>query len=264
MLPQLNAFACALTAALLYSQTVRADIGFSSPSAGQVISGTTIDVEFAEGGGSPPMASFTSYTLQLCAGGNKDTDYTPLLTFTDKGDPTKSSYSAEISNLAIGGNTANAYFLRSIGVAPGGTVINFSKRFTLSGMTGTFSAAVQAGLAKVSGTDGPATQNQIANPQNAAAAGGSSQFGVPYTMQTGPVRYAPMAARAPTKITAKGNARQFPTSAYSVWFRSGMPQPDATQTVTDVYTFTVSSMEATIAPASQPNDMQKFLNRWKD
>lgn len=56
-------------------QTCRADIGFSSPSAGQTISGSTIDVEFAEGSGSPSINDFTAYTLQLCAGGNTQTDY---------------------------------------------------------------------------------------------------------------------------------------------------------------------------------------------
>jgi len=243
-----------LTSALLASavlQCALADVSFSSPAAGQDISGNTIDVEFADGSGDPPLADFTTYTLQLCAGGNDEKSFTPILTFTDKGDFSKSTYSAELTNLAIGGSTKNAYFLRTIGVAPGGTVINYSNRFTLSGMTGTFSDAVLAGLSDVSGTAGPATENQIADPQNADAGGatavaGGAEYQVPYTMQTGPVRYAPMAVRAPSKITAKGDARQYPTSGYDIWLRTGMPAPDATKTLTDVFTYSVQSMEPTV------------------
>lgn len=129
-------------------------------------------------------------------------------------------------------------------------MINFSSRFTLSGMTGQFSAAVQAGLQDVSGTSGPAAVNNILNPPAAAPAApaaGDSAFQVPYTMQTGVIRYAPMAQQAPSKITAKGNARQYPTSAYTIWSRSGMPQPDATQTLTQAYTWSYSSIEATVS-----------------
>jgi len=249
MLLQTHCFASIVSVATFLSSAV-ADVGFNSPSAGQVISGSTISVEFADGPGDPHIQDFTAYTLQLCAGGNDATDFTPILTFTDKGIFDSATYSAKIPDLKIGGSTKNAYFLRSIGVAPGGTVINYSSRFTLSGMTGTFSAAVESALADVSGTAGPETDNQIANPQNAAVAGtaaaGAAEFSVPYTMQTGPVRYAPMAVKAPSKITAKGDARQFPTTAWNIWSRSGMPAPDATQTVTNPYTYSAQSMEPTV------------------
>ena len=167
--------------------------------------------------------------------------------------------------MALGDSTENAFFLRSIGVAPGGVVYNFSPRFTLSGMTGTFPANVIAGLMKVSGTAGPDTINAIGNTNAGAGAAATGDFSMAYTMQTGPVRYAPMAKVAPSKITKpKGGSMQYPTSGYNVWYRTGMPAPDATQTVTEAFTFAVSSIEATISPAGQPDDMQKFLNRWKD
>jgi len=249
MLPQRHLLASFLLAST-YLYSALADVAFSSPSAGQVISGSTIDVEFAQGPDEPSIADFTSYTLQLCAGGNGATDFTPIFTFTSTGKFTTSTYTAKITDLSIGGNTKNAYFLRTIGVAPGGSVINYSSRFTLSSMTGTFSAAVQAGLADVSGTDGPETDNQIADPQNAAApttvAVDSASFALPYSMQTGAIRYAPMAVKAPSAITAKGNARQYPTSAWNIWSRSGMAAPDASQTVTNPFTYSVQSMEPTV------------------
>lgn len=63
------------TISLLLLPFVQADISFSSPPAGQVISGSTITVEFADGAGTPPISQFTSYTLQLCAGGNAEGSY---------------------------------------------------------------------------------------------------------------------------------------------------------------------------------------------
>lgn len=143
-------------------------------------------------------------------------------------------------------------------------VINYSKRFTLSGMTGQFDAKTTAAIAKISGTDGPKTDNQITNPAAAVPAGGAGQFGIPYGSQSGNVYYAPMAKQAPSKITAKGNARVFPTSDYSVFFRTGMAPPNVGVTQTQPVTYVVQSMEPTIAAAGQPDDMQKFLNRWKD
>lgn len=58
-----------------FLSAVKADFSFSSPAAGQIISGSIVDVEFTEGTGSPPMANFNSYILQLCAGGNDASDF---------------------------------------------------------------------------------------------------------------------------------------------------------------------------------------------
>ncbi|KAK4934087.1 Cell wall synthesis protein kre9 precursor, partial [Elasticomyces elasticus] len=139
-----------------------ADVSFSSPSAGQTITGSDITVTFADGSASPALSTFTGYTLQLCAGGNTDSTFTPIVTFTSSGTFSASSITVTIPDLTVGDNTKNAYFLRSIGIVPGGTIYNFSDRFTLSSMTGQFSAAVQQGLASVSGTAGPATENNMA------------------------------------------------------------------------------------------------------
>lgn len=134
-------------------------------------------------------------------------------------------------------------------------MINYSDRFSIPGMTGQFDAKIKAALADVSGaTDVPPAENNVANaPKAAAGAGepsadvGDPKYQVPYTMQTGKIRYAPMPMKAPSKITFKGDARQFPTSAYTIWSRSGMPPPDATQTYTESYTWSVSSMEPTVS-----------------
>lgn len=114
-------------------------------------------------------------------------------------------------------------------------------------MTGTFSAAVVAGLDTVTGTGGPPTENNIQSNQqgggNAPGAGGD--FGVTYTMQTGTMRYAPMPKVAPTKITAKKPKPIYPTSSvrYATTF---LPIPVQKTTATESFTFSVNSAENTV------------------
>lgn len=91
--------------------------------------------------------------------------------------------------LTVGADDTNAYFVKVLSAATGGSIINYSDRFTLSGMTGVFPASVIAGLKTVSGTSGPATVNEIQQVQNDPAAsdtavGGAASFALPFTMQT--------------------------------------------------------------------------------
>jgi hypothetical protein len=151
----------------------------------------------------------------------------------------------------LGASVDNAYFLKIISAATGGSVINFSDRFSLSGMTGVFPPVVTTGLKTVSGTAGPATQNDIQAVQNPGAGAGGApavaggEYTVAYTLQTGEIRYAPMPPIAVTKITAKGQSRQWPTSAYTV-YPAPAGTPNAITTNTMALTFSVSSMENTV------------------
>ena len=90
-------------------------------------------------------------------------------------------------------------------------------------MDGVFPAEVVKGLKTVSGTAGPPTQNDAStNPENnplvtqVAVAGDSGSFALPYTLQTGPIRYGPMPAIGQTKITATAQSMQYPTSSYDL------------------------------------------------
>ena len=137
-------------------------------------------------------------------------------------------------------------FLKMISTAPGGTVINYSGRFSLSGMTGTFPAAVQQGLAGLTGTAGPPTENNIAsNPDAGAATGAGGPYAVTYTAQTGLTKYAPMQGKPGTKITAKSPTPQYPTSSvqFAITF---LPTPSQVTTITMSATYSTSSMENTV------------------
>ena len=151
----------------------------------------------------------------------------------------------------LGASVENAYFLKIISAATGGSIINFSDRFSLSGMTGTFPPVVTSGLATVSGTSGPATVNQIADTQNPVAGGAGApavaggEYTVAYTLQTGLTRYAPMPPMPPTKISAKNNSPQWPTSAYQV-YQTYAGTPNAVTTNTLTQTFSAQSIENTV------------------
>lgn len=136
-----------------------------------------------------------------------------------------------------------------ISTAPGGTVYNFSPRFTLTGMTGVFSATVKAALVTAPGTAGPDTINNIAAAADGttAAAVGSALYTVPYNLQTGLIKYAPMQPVPGTKITAKSATPLFPTSSYSI-ASTYMALPSITLTMTLTQTFSVSSAENTVSP----------------
>ena len=100
----------------------------------------------------------------------------------------------------------------------GGTITNFSNRFTLTGMTGTFPPPVIASNQNIVGTDGPPAINQIAAAANPAQGGSIDQgaWGTPYNLQAGPTRYAPMQPVPPTKITKTETKALWPTSSVRI------------------------------------------------
>lgn len=135
-------------------------------------------------------------------------------------------------------------YLRIISAAStGGTMINFSPRFTLSGMTGNFPAAALEGLPATS-TKARSSINQVAS-NNAAAAPGDDSFDVPYNEQTGPTRYAPMMAHPPTAITKKNTEPLFPTSSVVI-ATTFLPIATVATTITQSNTYSVSQMENTV------------------
>ena len=120
-------------------------------------------------------------------------------------------------------------------------------------MTGTFSPAVTQGLRGVSGTAGPADQNNVQAPQAgggaAAPAAGDGAYDTPYNLQTATIRYAPMPPMAQTKITAKNISPQWPTSAYTV-YQTIAGTPNAITTNTLPITFSASSVENPVSTYS--------------
>ena len=128
----------------------------------------------------------------------------------------------------------------------GGTIINYSNRFTLTGMTGSVSPTVQKAVTALGGaTAGPPTENDIAAAPVAAApadtpGAGDPLYAVPYAQQTGLTKYCPMQGIPPTKITERKVQPAYPTSAWTV-ARTFLPPASILTTLTAPMTFSVQS-----------------------
>ncbi|RMZ78826.1 hypothetical protein DV738_g3595, partial [Chaetothyriales sp. CBS 135597] len=244
----------------------RADVEFLTPAAGASQSSLKLSITWKESGTAPPISEFTSYQMYLCAGGNDVDEYVDLTELVAEGDFSDGNSATATVTTGLGANVKNAYFIKIVSIAPGGAIVNFSDRFSLTGMTGVFPAKVVTALKSVTGTAGPATINAITEDNtDDHSTTDPALYTTPYTLQSGSIRYAPMPPTAPTKITAKAASSQYPTSAYTV-YKTYAGTPNAITTHTLQQTFSVSSREATQRAASQPTDnaLQKFLNRWKD
>ncbi|KAF2877364.1 hypothetical protein BDV95DRAFT_559034 [Massariosphaeria phaeospora] len=255
----------ALTAAVALATVANAGVEFTSPTGGGKFKGAqAVKIEWKDGGSGPKLSELTTYTIMLCAGSNAaPADLRPLtlaptpLTFA-----AGNEFSAVIDATAGESTTVNAYFFKMIAVAKTGTITYFSPRFSLSGMSGTFPAAVKDSLKDVKGTAGPDTID--ASTKDPAAVPEAGDFGVEYTLQTGLTRYAPMQPVPATKITKKNAAPLHPTSAFTI-AKTWLPIPSVQTTITQSQTFSQTSRQNPATPAPMPSDdMAKFLARWKD
>jgi hypothetical protein len=145
-------------------------------------------------------------------------------------------------------------FLKMMAVGKtGGQLTTYSDRFSYSGMKGTWDPAVKKGLADISGTSGPAAEDKTVKPGVPAGdpVGAASDFEVPYTMQTGLFRYAPMQPVPGKSVTAKGNPKPlYPTSSVSI-ATARLPIPKIEKTITQSQTYSVQSRENTVCLIKQ-------------
>lgn len=128
----------------------------------------------------------------------------------------------------------------------GGTYTVYSSRFTLTGMTGTFAAAVVTANAGVTSTDPPAAIDALAGDTAATTAAADGEFAVSYTAQTGLTKYAAMQPVPPTAITKTNTAPLNPTSSV-VLASTFLPIPSEVTTLTQSQTFSVSSRANTVS-----------------
>jgi len=242
-----------------------ADVQFTKPAAGSTQNVGSLSMAWKESGDNTPIEDLQSYQIFLMYGRNTEDTWLQLATLVSQGDFSTGNQAQGTFDTGLAPSTKNAYFLRMVSVATeGGQVINFSNRFSISGMVGTIDATFTNAVP--GGTDGPDGEDNAANNADSGAATSTmgTGDGVPYPLQTGLTKYAPMQPIPPTKITKKQYSPLYPTSSVSI-ATTWLPNPTIVTTVTASQTFSVSSMENTAAPASNPNpDMAKFLNRWKD
>ncbi|KAF7897860.1 uncharacterized protein EAF01_008826 [Botrytis porri] len=235
---------------------------FSAPAAAAVeTAATPFTVTWADNGDAPAIADVTTYQLDVCAGSNSGADLKVIYAVTASATLGSTLSTSVTVPAASGSSVTNAYFMRMIATTASGTVTVYSKRFSISGMTGSFGATYT-----ITGTDGPATVNNVADTAVASSSGTANEgvYGIPYQSQTGLTRYAPMGRMPGTAITATNTEPQYPTSSVSLATAHLDPATIYT-TLTQAQTASFASHANTLAAASMPtDDMAKFLARWKD
>ncbi|KAF7594290.1 hypothetical protein BBP40_009690 [Aspergillus hancockii] len=255
-----------LTRSLLFVffllSTALADVEFTAPTGGTVIkSGDIVTAHWKDSGESPRISQLVQYDLYLSAGG--DTLGSRELYQEDVAVLIKDGVFARGNSVSfkidpkVGGNKPNAYSLKMVASGPDAFVINYSDRFTLVDMTGAFSPHLENDIISPNAVD---MQQELRKRQAVGA------YTIPYQLQTGPTRYAPMAKKPGSTIPAnKSPTPQFPTSAYDI-ATAYLSVPTVQTTVSATLTYSASSIENTASPAPHPHDekMKRFLERWKD
>ena len=130
----------------------------------------------------------------------------------------------------------------------GGQVINYSSRFTITGMTGQWSSpAFESAWEAVKGNPNsvPPTVNTAGGAANVPP-GAQGDAAIPYAQQTGQIRFAPMQGHPPTKITKTATDRLYETSAWTV-AKEHLPTPFAVKTNTAPITYKFSTRENTVS-----------------
>jgi len=225
-------------------QFASADVQFTSPAAGATLpGGGAITITWQDSGSAPSISDLSTYQLFLCAGGNAAGTFIQLAAVTTSGTFASGNTAEGTFAAGLGASTpANAYFFKIISVdTAGGTVTNYSPRFSLSGMTGTFPQSVIDGMQDVTGTNGPPTENDVQGAATSSASETGS-FALPWSMQTGLTKYAGMQTYPPNKITQKTKTPLFPTSPYTI-ATTAMAQPTILTTITQAVTWGFTQLE---------------------
>ena len=96
----------------------------------------------------------------------------------------------------------------------------------------------------VTNLDGPPRQLNMPPPD----LGVNGLYGVPYSMQSGPIRYAPMQTYPPTKITKTATKPLFPPSPFSIATTYLPPNTEIQKTATQSRTWSFSQRENPVSP----------------
>ncbi|KAI9832692.1 MAG: hypothetical protein M1819_004278 [Sarea resinae] len=87
---------------------VFADVKFTTPAAGAVLSPGTLDIKWKDSGDAPSISDLKSYQLFLCAGGNEEGQYTQLSALQTQGEFSSGNAASGTVAAGLGGSTTNA------------------------------------------------------------------------------------------------------------------------------------------------------------
>ncbi|KAH3669435.1 hypothetical protein OGAPHI_001556 [Ogataea philodendri] len=233
--------------------SVLADVNPTAPSDGDVytVSGSSVSFEvgFDDDGTSPDISTALSFTITLVTGPNTDiTARSTLAESISLSDLTDNKYKVTVD--ADVGASGSYYIQIYASFGSSSYTIHYTPRFQLKGMTGSLAASGSG--------DPPAAQTA-----GVSESVDSKSFTVPYTLQTGKTRYAPMQLQPGSTITATSWSRRFPTSAVT-YFTTIAGTPSVYSTKTPGWSYTMSSLVNYATPAPFPSEVScvnKLVNR---
>lgn len=246
---------------------VVADVSVSEPASGQsfTVSGGSANVKvlWIDDGSTPSSDTIVSMTMVLCTGDNSNIVAVSTIDLAvSKTDISAKTYLASIkSNLGKSG----VYFLQVYATYSAGSTIHYTRRFQLDSMTGTTAASGSIDLAP------PAAQKNIAAAGAVAGGAGvavtipadaSLSFTVPYTMQTGLVKFAPMQQQPGSTVTASTWTRKFPTSSVS-YYLEVKSSLNCLSTITPGWSYIRTSLVNFASPAPNPDILSWYAPQAK-
>ncbi|KAH3685385.1 hypothetical protein WICPIJ_003623 [Wickerhamomyces pijperi] len=234
-----------------------ADVAMYKPTRGSTytVSGSsvTVPVVWIESNSDPKLTTMESYSFTICTGPNNNINGIKTLVKVSASDITGYSYDLEIP-ASIGAD--GLYYVQVYAVTDeGGYTIHYSYRFTLSGMTGTIqpSGSLDA--------DPPSSQIRLDTGATSTmnASQSSASFALPYSLQTGITRYAPMQTQPGSKVSLTTWTRKFPTSSVS-YYSTIINSLAQKTTLTPGWDYTISSAINQASPAPFPSENGGWYN----
>ncbi|KAJ5605910.1 hypothetical protein N7510_008691 [Penicillium lagena] len=244
-----------------------------------------------------------TYDLHLCAGDETTDSYDCLAQVVQKGTFAPEDLVSFRVNQSVGGNEPNAYFLKIVSTGPNDSWSGYTSHFTLTNMKGSFPPKISNAIRAMTpalalpwplveedhlledGSKPTPTFKQsvsIGNTESVLqfpAATEDTIHGnelrrrqdldmhtVPFGMQPGPTKYAPMPKRAGSTILDKSPTPQYPPFPFVI-ATTYLGEPTVQTTLSEYLSATVEATENNVAPAAAPTldkRMQQWLERWKD
>lgn len=230
--------------------TVLGDVSITAPKAGDSYSASggsaSVDIKWIDSTDDDDdqfsLSKVKTYTISLCTGPSSSIECFATILKAESLDDNKYTASVKASAADDG-----YYFFQIYAVFPNSAAtIHYTNRFELTDMTGSTNTLTVKNT--VTGTAPPAQTNGAD-----ASSFDSKSFTVPYTLQTGKTRFAPMQTQPGSKAkTDESWSRKFPTSSVN-YYTSASPSPVVLSTITPGWSYTINSKANWASPAPTPS-----------
>ncbi|SCU88728.1 LADA_0E11760g1_1 [Lachancea dasiensis] len=233
---------------LIFLQFATADLIVTRPEGGAEWSippnshSLQIQVAWQDVGRQPDLDTVSQYVFTLCTGTNDKIQAVATLDTVAAGDVGGYQHTVSIDS-SLG--SSGMYFIQIVAVSSEWVTIHYSDRFTIRGMQGNLPALA------VNNAQGPHPETMKIGPDGAPPPINSASFTIPYTLQTGSYRFAPMQTQPGTSVSATAWSRQNPSSSCT-FFTALTNKPEWHTTITAGWDYTIQTRVNDIHPRPMP------------